>query len=341
MNDYKKLLDLNIDKIEPVEISEFEKQRVKQHVLGTKKKKKNGFRYIAMAATIAIGAAVASGFAVPSFASQIPILNNIMNYFKDETSYNHNFADVATDISQVQSSNGLSVMIEEAVYDGASITVTYAIETTKDLGTSPYTSAQFHVKGSEGMGSTGIIEKVGDTTYVGTEKITPLFNGDHPDMIEISWEPRAFVNMETNESITGDWQFAFEVQSLTNKKEVVNQSVSEHGVSVVINSYETNDLSTVIYYKQFVEKHILDEWPEVTVEFLNVKDDLGNLYHVDSNGGISRDNGLSSEWSSTIKSINPNAQSITIIPVIHFSQGSGKKVETKEMEPITVDLKEY
>lgn len=338
MNDYKKLVDINIDEIEPVEVSGFEKKRVKQYVLGTKKKK-NVYKYMAMAATIIIGAAIASGFAVPSFASQIPILNNIINYFKDETSYNNNFAEVATDISQIQTSNGVSVMIEDAVYDGYSITVTYAIETNKDLGENPYTSAQFDVKGSEGMGATGKIEKVKDTTYVGTEKITPHFNGSKPEMIEISWEPQAFVNMETNESITGNWQFAFEIQSLENKKEVVNQSVTDHGVSVVINSYETNDLSTVINYKQFVEEHILKEWREVTVELNHVQDDLGNRYIVDNNGGISRDNGLSFEWSGTIKSIDPNAKSLTIVPVIYFSHGSGKGLETKEMDPIRVDLK--
>ncbi|AZV43875.1 DUF4179 domain-containing protein [Peribacillus asahii] len=338
MNDYKKLVDINIDEIEPVEVSEFEKKRVKQYVLGTKKKIK-AYKYIAVAVTITIGATIATSFAVPSLASQIPIINNIMGYFIDENSYNSNFAEVATDISQVQSSNGVSVMIEDAVYDGSSITVSYAIETNKDLGTNPYMSASFDVKGAEGMGATGTIEKVRETTYVGTEKITPHFNGNKPDNIEISWEPEAFVNMETNESVTGDWHFAFEVQSLENKKEVVNQSVTDHGVSVVISSYETNDLSTVIQYEQFVDEHILDEWPEVTVEIKNVQDNLGNSYSVDGNGGTSRDNGLSFEWSSTIKSIDPNAKTLTIVPVIYFSLGSGKGLETKEMDPIRIDLK--
>lgn len=338
MNNYKKLVDINIDEIEPVEVSEFEKKRVKQYVLGTKKKIKV-YKYIAMAAAITIGTTIATSFAVPSLASHIPIINNIMSYFIDENSYNSNFDEVATDISQIQSSNGVSVMIEDAVYDGSSITVSYAIETNKDLGTNPYMSASFDVQGAEGIGSTGTIEKVKDTTYVGTEKITPHFSGNKFDSIEISWEPQAFVNMETNESVTGDWQFAFEVQSLENKKEVVNQSVSDHGISVVISSYETNDLSTVIHYEHFVEKHILDEWPEVTVQIKNVQDDLGNRYSVDDNGGTSRDNGLSFEWSSTIKSIDPNAKSITIVPVIYFSLGSGKGLETKEMDPIRIDLK--
>ncbi|MEK4486087.1 DUF4179 domain-containing protein [Psychrobacillus sp. FSL H8-0484] len=338
MTDYKKLVELNIDEIEPVEVSVFEEQRVKQYIMG-RKKKTNVFKYIAIVASITIGATIATSFAVPSLASQIPIFNNIMSYFSDENSYNSNFTDVATDISQVKSSNGVSIIIEDAVYDGSSITVSYAIETDKDLGLNPRTSAMFDVQGAEGMGSTGTIEKVNETTYVGTEKITPIFNGSKPDTIEISWEPDAFVITETNESIIGDWQFAFELPALVNKKELVNQSVTNNGVTVKINSYETNDLSTVIHYEQTVEKHVLEEWPEVTVEIINVQDDLGNKYSVDGNGGTSRDNGLSFKWSSTIKSIDPNAKSITIIPVIYFSFGSGKGLEKKEMDPIRIDLK--
>ena len=97
MNDYKKLVDINIDEIEPAEVSEFEKKRVQQYVLGSKKKIKV-YKYIAMAATITIGVTISTGFAVPSLASQIPILNNIISYFIDENSYNSNFAKVATDI---------------------------------------------------------------------------------------------------------------------------------------------------------------------------------------------------------------------------------------------------
>ena len=329
---------LNIDDIEPVEVSSFEKNRVKQYVLGTKKKS-NALKYIAMVASISIGVTIATSFAAPSLASQIPFIKNIMTYFSEETSYNSNFSKVATDISLIESSNGVSIMIEDAVYDGSSITVTYAIETDKDLGTSPTMSGQFDVEGAYGIGSGRKKKKVNTTTYIGTEKITPYFNGNKPESIEIHWEPTTFIDVATNESVDGDWQFAFELPTLENKLENVNQSVTNHGVSVTIDTFETNELSTVIYYKQFVEELILEEWPEVTVEIGKVQDDLGNFYSVDGNGGTSHDNGLSFEWSSTIKSIDPNAKSLTIVPVIHFSLGSGKGLETKEMDPISIDLK--
>ncbi|MFC4803315.1 DUF4179 domain-containing protein [Neobacillus sp. GCM10023253] len=340
MSYYKKLADLNIDEIEPVAVSEIEKKRVKQHVMGVGAKKKiKVFKYMAVAATIALGAAIGASFAVPSLASQIPFMNNIMNYFKDENSYTSNYSKFATSISQTQSSNGVSIMIEDAVFDGSSITVSYAIETDKDLGTSPGMSSAFNVKGAVAIGAAGTIKKVNDTKYVGTEKITPTFRGSKPDRIEISWEPGAFKNLETDESIAGDWHFAFEVSALENKSKLVNQYVTNHGVTVNIKSIETNGLSTVIHYEQVVEARILDKWPHVTAEIKSVQDDLGNSYSVDGNGGVSRDNGVSFEWSSTIKSIHPNAKSLTLVPVIYYSLGSGRGLETKEMAPITIELK--
>ncbi|WP_433747520.1 DUF4179 domain-containing protein [Falsibacillus pallidus] len=339
MSEVKKLVDISIDDIEPVEVSELEKRRVKQHVLGRKKRRKP-YQAIAAAAVIVIGAGIAGSFAAPSLATQIPIIQNIMSYFTEEDSYNENFAKVAADISQTQTSNGVSVMVEDAVFDGSSITVSYAIQTDKDLGENPYLKNPLEVKGSDGMGGSGRIEKINSSTYVGTEKITPHFNGKTPNSLAVRWEPKAFVNMETNESVKGDWKFAFNVRSLENQKEVVNQTVSAHGVSVVIQSLETNDLSTIIHYGRFIDdKAILEKWPDVSVEIKTAVDDLGNSYKVDSNGGISRDNGISFDDSSTIKSVDRRAKSLTVVPVIYFSKGSGEGLDTKEMDPIQIELK--
>ncbi|MGM7637158.1 DUF5643 domain-containing protein [Bacillus sp. Hm123] len=97
-------------------------------------------------------------------------------------------------------------------------------------------------------------------------------------------------------------------------------------------------MTTVIHYEQFVEEDVLKKWPHVSVVFDTVQDNLGNDYIAEDNGGTSRDNLLSFQGSSTIKAIDPNAKSLTIVPTIIFSLGSGKGVEEKKMEPIKIDL---
>lgn len=245
-----------------------------------------------------------------------------------------------TAIGQVQTDNGISVMIEDAVYDGTTITVSYALETDIDLGARPIMSNLFDIEESKRLAMTGHhpLQKTSDTTYVEVAKIIPEFKNDAPNEVVVTWEPQGFINRETKKEYKGDWQFEFKLAKLESKVQLVNKSITQDGVTVLIKSLETTDMSTVIHYEQFVEADILKKWPYVTAQFNTIQDDLGNTYIVDGNGSRSTDNGLSYQSSGAIKSIDPNAKSLKFVPTIYFSLGSGKGVETKEMEPIIIDL---
>ncbi|MER2170989.1 MAG: DUF4179 domain-containing protein, partial [Psychrobacillus psychrodurans] len=123
----KKWMDLDIDNLDFVEVTDMEKARVKQHVL-KKHKKAPLWRNIAVASIVVLSATVTTGFAFPTIASQIPFMENIIGYFTDDER-SSNFETFSTDIGLVETSNGTTVMIENAVYDGTNITVSYAIET--------------------------------------------------------------------------------------------------------------------------------------------------------------------------------------------------------------------
>jgi hypothetical protein len=336
---YKDWLDLDVESIESMDLSDSKKANIKNNILaGYKKKKYIRLRHLTAAAIIGVSAVTAMGFSFPMVASQIPFMQNIISYFNDENTIYENYGDFATEIGQVQTSNGISVLIENAVYDGTSLSLSYAVETEIDLGPSTRMSNHFYVKGASGMGSHGTLQKISDTTYVGIEKITPHFDGAAPDEIEVSWQPKAFIDGTANTEVKGDWQFDFTLSKLDGELQLINQSVTDHGVTVVVDSLEKNDMSTVIHYEQFVEAAILKQWPNVSTEFSTIQDDLGNTYIVDGNGGKSTDNGLTFKWSGTIQSIDPSARSLTLIPSIYFSLGSGKGGETKEMEPIIINL---
>ncbi|CAM3271751.1 DUF4179 domain-containing protein [Filibacter tadaridae] len=339
-NSYKDWLDLDIENIEPMNLSDSKKASIKNDILATRKKKKLvRLRHLLAASIIVVSTVATIGFTFPTLAAQIPFLQNIISYFNDEDTIYENYGDFATDISQLQTSNGVSVMIENAVFDGTSLTVSYAVETEIDLGTSPRMSTSFDIKGASGMGATGSLQKISDSTYVGLERITPHFNKAVPDELEVSWQPLAFKDYNANTEVKGDWQFNFKLPELDSKLQLINQSVTNHGVTMLINSFEKNGMSTVIRYEQFVEADILKQWPNVIIQFDAIQDNLGNTYIVEGNGGKSTDDGLSYKLSGTIKSLDPNAQSLKIVPTIYFSLGSGKGMETKEMEPILIDLR--
>lgn len=337
MNEYKKLAHLNIDDIEPVEVSEFEKKRVKKHVLGTKRSPKL-FKNIAIATAITIGATVATSFAFPSFASQIPFVQNVISYFNDKDSIYSNYNDFATEIGQVQTSNGVSVMIENAVFDGTSLTISYALETELDLGDMPSVKNYLDIKGADAMGGGSTIKKINETTYVGLDKMVPHFKDGKRDEIIVSWKPEAFISYETGEKVKGDWQFDFSISKLEGEIQLVNQAVTNDGITILINSIEKSDMSAVINYEHFVDQKLADQWMHTTIS-LEVKDDLGKVYAVQGNGGVSYDDGLSYKWSETMNTIDPNAQKLIIYPTVYFSAGSGEMKDTQELDEIVVELK--
>ena len=338
---YKEWLDLDVDSIEPLNVSDSRKTDIKRQVLIKSHKKKSYIQMsrLTVAAIIVISAVTTMSFTYPTVASQIPFMQNIISYFNNEDTIYENYGDFATEIGHTQVSNDASVMIENAVYDGTSVTVSYAIETEVDLGSHPNSSGRFDIEDSNAMGGSGSIRKISDTTYVGIETIKPYFDNTAPDQIEVNWQPKTFINQDTNTEISGDWEFNFTLTKLDNEIQAVNQSVRDHGVAVLVSSLEKNEMSTVIEFESVVEDEaILKKWPYVSVQFETIEDNLGNTYVDRGNGGRSDDNGVSYKLSTTIDTIEPNATSLKLVPIIYFSLGSGKGLETKEMEPITIEL---
>ncbi|KOS66215.1 hypothetical protein AEA09_19280 [Lysinibacillus contaminans] len=338
---HKDWLDLNVDNIEPMDLSTVQKVHLKQTILKktTKKRMPKWVRHIAAAAIIGISTVTTINFAFPTLASQIPFMKNIISYFDNTGTMFENFGNYATEIGQVQTSNGISMMIESAVYDGTSVTISYALETDIDLGIHPFIGGDFmDFKGSVGSGGGSRLEKVSDTKYAGYANLTPHFNKEAPDEIEISWKPQSFINMTTNAEVKGEWAFQFSVSKLTGAIQLVNEVVTNYDVTAKFKTLVKNDMTTVIHYEYAVKSDLLKEWPFISIHFDELRDNLGNLYTVSGNGAFSKDDGISYQTSATVQAIDPAATSLTFVPEIYFSLGSGKGMEIKEMDPVTINL---
>ena len=338
---HKDWLDLNVDNIEPMELSTDQKVHLKQTILKktTKKRTPKWVRHLAAAAIIGVSAVTTISFAFPTLASQIPFMKNIISYFDNEDTMFENFGNYATEIGQVQTSNGISMMIESAVYDGTSVTISYAIETDIDLGSHPFIGGAFmDFKGAVASGGGSRLEKVSDTKYAGFANLTPHFDKEAPDEIEISWKPQSFINMTTNAEVKGDWAFQFSVSKLTGVMQLVNEVVTNYDVTAKFKALVKNEMTTVIHYEYAVIPDLLKEWPFISIHFDELQDDLGNTYTVSGNGAVSKDDRISYQSSATVQSIDPAATSITLVPVIYFSLGSGKGGDQKEMDPVTIHL---
>lgn len=338
-NQYKQWANLDVEQVEPMEVTDIEKARIKQRIIGKKvtKRKNYMWRNVAAAALI-IGVSMTTvSFALPAVASQIPFMQDILSYFdKDPDGFYAKYKDHATKIEQVQTSNGITMMIENAVYDGTSITISYALETEKDLGKQPSFQQFVDIENSTGITGSSGIQQISKTKYVGIVRVSPTLEKDL-DKVKLQWLPESFKSGSTGETIAGDWKFNFELAKMKNDIQLVNQSVTDKDVTLIIKEIRTTDVSTTIHYNQWVEPSVLKKWKDVSA-VLKVKDDLGNEYHVEANGGVSRD-GQNFAWSDTIGVIDKKATKLYIQPTMIFSLGEGKGHEKNEMKMIEINLK--
>lgn len=335
----KEWIDLDIENLELLEVTEIEKASVKQHVL--KKRRKTPFlRNIAIASLVFLGATITTGFAFPSLASQIPFMNHVIHYFEDDEDRYNQFEAFSTDVDLVQTSNGITVMIDNAVYDGTNVTVTYAIETEHPFGENLDTLAPhwFEVEGAVGSGGTGNITKISETRYVGIATFTPHFKDINPEIVNVTWEPTTFTNHKGIE-IKGDWSFAFTLKSLEGELQLVNKTVQEKDISFTLQSIEFTPVSTVISYEQVVTDELLKVWSSVTPSF-KISDDLGTVY-IDGTGGggMSPDNGKTLNGTTEFGSIKDNARQLIIQPIAIASMDYGKGNVKIELDPLVIDLK--
>lgn len=99
------------------------------------KNKKKRKRNIGMVAALAI-IVISAGISNPTFADDIPILKEIFKVLEKKENpviNSGNYSEYATNIGISKESNGITITIEEAVYTGDEVYVSYKIENKEDF----------------------------------------------------------------------------------------------------------------------------------------------------------------------------------------------------------------
>lgn len=269
-------------------------------------------------------------------------MDNVISYFNDEEQRHKSFEAFSTDIGLVQTSNGMTVMIDNAVYDGTNITVSFAIETDYDFGQEMRMRAPnwFDVVGARGSGGGHNITKISDTRYVGLSTFTPRFKDDiYPESLQVTWTPQAFYNRENELEVKGDWSFEFALERLDGDLQLINETVRHKDVNFTLRSVEFTDVSTVIAYEQVVSDELLKESVSVSPSFI-ITDDLGNVYELRRGGsGMSPDDYKTFKGTSTFDSIEEGASQLIIQPIEIAGPPLGEVKTEIKLEPIVIDLK--
>lgn len=338
----KEWMELDIDEIELESVTELEKKRIKNHILKNHKKKKSIWKPLAFAASMLLFGTIATAFAFPSVASQIPFMSNVISYLDDDFGQYTNFEAFSSELGLVDSDNGVAILIDNAVYDGTNIVVSYALETDKDLGKSLMLSGGgnwFDVKGATGMRGSDQIIQIDDKRYVGVAEFTPTFkDGIQPHTIEVTWKPKAIFNYETDLEIKGDWSFQFSLDRIDGTVLTLNETTTQDDVSFTVNSLELTNVSTILSYKQFASEQLRKSWLSITPTFI-IKDDLGNIYlNRTGGGGQTSDGFITYTGTTSFGSIKEGATKLYIETIAVASLENGRGHEEIPLGTIVVDL---
>lgn len=271
-------------------------------------------------------------------------MSNVISYFDDDFGQYTNFEAFSKELGLVDSDNGVSILIDNAVYDGTNIVVSNALETDKDLEKSLMLSGGgnwFDVKGSTGMSGSDTIHQIDDTHYVGVAELTPTFkDGIHPHTIEVNWEPKVIFNYETDLEIKGDWSFQFSLDRIDGTLIMLNETIGNEYVSITLNSIELTNISTVLSYKQFASEQLRKSWHSITPTFF-IKDDLGNVYlDGTGGGGQTSDDFKTFTGITSFGTIKEGATKLYIEPIVIASLEYGRGHEEIPLDTIVVDLNE-
>lgn len=333
-------ISIDADEFEEMEVSEFEKAKLKKVLKKSinKKNKTNSLLKTVTATTIVVGLSVTTfGITFPAYAKNIPVIDDIFRFFdqgelslnnsskenlsgsigtqEKETGLFYDYKKFSSEINMMQESNGIKFSIIDAIFDGKTATLTYTIESEQELGNAGISSPK--IEGMNAMGGTSNTTKIDKNKYVGILTASNLEN-KKLDVANIEWNIDSIQNPDNQTEIKGDWKFSFSLNAIDSQMKLSNNSSEKNGVKLNLEKISATPMSFIVYYNQEVSEKIGNTWDRVYVD-LEIKDDLGNVYSGQGNGGIGDEGGYNASWSKTFEKLDERATKLFITPHVSLS----------------------
>ena len=333
---YELLNDVDIDEneIENMEVSEIEKLRIKKALRVAIKKDKSWNKKAIIAASLffaIIGCTGVIGIANPTYATDMPIVGDIFRFLDNgRTGVYDKYKENANEINVTKESNGNSITIKDAIFDGRTLTYTYEIKSNKDLGENPtLNSDSIEIEDYKGAltGSSGT-KRVDKNTYVGQDTYTI---DEQREKINFQLKIKSIADgsngevKEANEA-KGNWKFKISLSALQSIKQAVNKGTEKDGIKVNIDSISKTTATFSINFSQSITEKVKEKWFDVSTD-LEVRDNLENVYKGENNGGSGDETTLN--FRKTFGKLDVKAKQLIITPKIHMSN-TGGGVQTDE-----------
>jgi len=122
-------------------------------------------------------------------------------------------------------------------------------------------------------------------------------------------------------TVNGHWDFQFELSTTENVEQKIDQLSEQNGVTVMVKKAIYTPMSFLLFYDELITEEVKEKWDFVLVDIV-VKDDLGNLYTSEHNGGYS-DVSTLLQHSNTFNKLDSEATNLIITPIVRFLEADG------------------
>lgn len=339
--DFFNEIDIDLNEFAEAEVDELEKSRVKQRVRegiaatgqpGGVKKRGKSKAMVAVAAAMLMTVGLSGfGLVFPAYAREVPVIGDIFRFLDDgRTGVYDLYMEKALDINMVKADNGIEVTLNQGIYDGRTLSFTYTIKTTEDFGERPYLNSRVEVDFAQGSTGSAQLKRVSPGVYVGQSNTTFFSEEEAREAISFRWRISGMTNMEESTE-TGDYpktdcklNFSVSLNALdyTVVKIDDNQTQAQN-VAISLNRLSLTPINTLLYYSEIVPNNLSHA---VQMDW-EIKDDLGNVYEYEGNGGQGKVGDETTEMENiiTFKRLDPKAKTLLITPTLKLvhSQGGG------------------
>lgn len=343
---YELFNNIDIDENEFVEMetNEIESIKLKKSLKKSINMRKNKKGKYALVASIAFITTLILGVSFPTYAKQIPIIGNVFAALED--SIYKNYKESANELNITKESNGINITVNDAVFDGTNITLTYTIESDRDLGEDIRLWNYMKLNGLEHSGSTtsNKFVKISENTYMGQENISLFDLFKKPkDSIDFTLDIRGIIDSDNQTETKGKWKFDISLDATKGDTILVNKSVENQGVTATIDRVTINPMSVFIAYSQNVSKNVTDKYDDAMMD-LEVRDDLGNIYQIEGHGSTG-DTEMNLLSSMTIEKLKGGAKKLIITPKVILKDLDDVKYQDQQIkngntEEISTELAE-
>lgn len=297
------------------------------------------FGSVAVIFVILIGSSYYSP-ALASSLSQIPIIGSVFESSNLANLEKAHKQGLTSQIGETQTVNGISVTLDEVLYDQNNISISYIIDSEKPLEEN-YTSAgmEFTINGeSPNMGSLMYMESSQSaTTRTAVQEIS--VTKEMPDKFELG-----VILKGENEEV---WNFSTSVEKMENIQTIpVQHSQSADGINLTITDLSLSELGVSISYESLDEKTNFGI-TRVDRIGINLFDQDGNEIKSFSGSGESWffDNNPGFKNIELFDPIDSNVTELTIIPYLNRGaefdkNGEEIKIEKEDVdfEPIIIEI---